>query len=100
MLRETNITRLENRTSPFGPTAETLVEVLAECIAENLLVTKQSAATNGRDAGRIFYLNRTLCLHFGLPVQHGGWQEVEIEDLIEWMQRGPTPSQKNGLVAG
>jgi len=99
MLREANITQLETRTSPFGQAAETLVEVLAECIAENLLVAKPSAATTGRDAGKIFYLNRTLCAHFGLPVQHGGWQEVQIEDLIEWMQRGPTPNRKNGLVA-
>lgn len=99
MLRERNITELENRTSPFGQVAEALLEVLAECVAENLLVTKQSAATTGRDAGKIFYLNRTLCVYFGLPVQHGGWQEVEIEDLIEWMQRGPTPNRKPGLAS-
>lgn len=99
MLRETNISQLEARKSPFGRAAETLVEVLAECVAENLLVAKPSAATTGRDAGKIFYLNRTLCVHFGLPVQHGGWQEVEIDDLIEWMLRGPTSDRTRGLVS-
>ena len=99
-LRESDISRLESHTSPFGQVADTLVDVLAECVAENLLVIKQSAATTGREAGLVFYLNRTICAHFGLPVQHGGWQEVEIGDLIDWMQRGAAHGQQNRLAQG
>lgn len=99
-LREGDISQLESRSSPFGKLADTLVDVLAECVAENLLVIKASAATTGREAGLIFYLNRTVCVHFGLPVQHGGWQEVEVSDLIDWMQRGAAPAQRDQLGTG
>lgn len=97
-LRERDIALLENRASPFGREADVLSDVLAECVAENLLVTRPSAQTTGRDAGVIFYLNRTLCVHFGLPIQHGGWQEVGISDLIGWMHRGTGPTQVSRLV--
>lgn len=75
----------------------TLRRVLAECVAENLFVARPSSATTGRDSGMIFYLNRTLCAHFGLPLQLGGWQDVSVEDLIEWMERGRQPSRKARL---
>lgn len=65
-----------------------LRRVLAECVAENLLFTKASAESGSRDSGTIFYLNRTLCAHYGLPLQLGGWQDMEIEKLLSWMTRG------------
>ena len=89
---------LEGADSPYGSEGRTLIQVLSECVAENLLVKKISQATTGREAGLLFYLNRTLCVHFGLPVQHGGWQEVDARDLIEWMQRGPDPVRNQKLA--
>ena len=74
-----------------------LKRVLAECVAENLLVTRPSAASTSRDSGTIFYLNRTLCAHYGLPLQMGGWQDVATEELIDWMDRGRTPSKRKLL---
>ncbi len=71
-----------------APPWSTLRRVLAECVADNLLTVKQSAATTGRRAGTIFYLNRGLCAHFGLPLQLGGWQDSTTEDLVEWMEKG------------
>jgi hypothetical protein len=73
----------------------TLKRVLTECVAENLLVARQSAASTARLAGTIFYLNRALCAHFNLPLQMGGWQDVTIETLSEWMERGRTKAQRN-----
>ncbi len=74
-----------------------LKRVLAECVGENLLVTRPSSSTGSREAGTVFYLNRTLCLHYGLPLQMGGWQDVSADDLIDWMERGRTPSKHNLL---
>lgn len=89
--------RLERGQSPYQAEGRVLVQVLLECVAENLLVRKSTAATGGRDAGSVFYLNRTLCAHFGLPLQFGGWQEVDTDDLVTWMQRGPTPVRRRRL---
>jgi hypothetical protein len=74
-----------------------LKRVLSECTAENLLVAKPSAASTSREAGTIFYLNRTLCAHYDLPLQQGGWQDISIRDLIDWMERGLKPSRSSRL---
>ena len=89
--------RLERGQSPYQEEGRFLVQVLLECVAENLLVRKPTAATSGRDAGSVFYLNRALCANFGLPLQFGGWQEVDTDDLVTWMQRGPTPVRRRRL---
>lgn len=65
-----------------------LRQVLSECVSDNLFFIKESAATTGREGGRVFYLNRTLCVYFGLPLGLGGWQDVKVAELIEWMQLG------------
>jgi hypothetical protein len=33
----------------------------------------------------------------GLPLQMGGWQDVALEDLIEWMERGGGKSRRQKL---
>jgi hypothetical protein len=74
-----------------------LKRVLAECVAENLLIARPSAASTSRESGTIFYLNRTLCAYYGLPVQMGGWQDIATDELFEWMERGRVPSQRRLL---
>jgi hypothetical protein len=76
-----------------------LRKVLAECVAENLLVPRQSAASSSREGGTIFYLNRTLCMHYDLPLQLGGWQDVAAEELIDWMEQGRIPNKRKLLEA-
>jgi len=66
----------------------TLKRVLAECVSENLLIIRDSSATTSRESGHVFYLNRTLCAYYGLPLQMGGWQDVTTSDLSEWMEKG------------
>lgn len=77
-----------------------LKRVLAECVAENLLVLRQSSESTAREQGTIFYLNRMLCAHFGLPLPMGGWQDVEIVQLVEWMDRGAPPRRQALLEIG
>lgn len=79
----------------FGPAGLALQRVLAECAAENLLVQRESQATGSRDSGTIFYLNRSLCAHYGLPLQMGGWRDVTVGELIRWMERRLTPTRKS-----
>ncbi len=79
----------------FGPSGVALQRVLAECAAENLLVQRESQATGSRDSGTIFYLNRSLCAHYGLPLQMGGWRDVSVGELMRWMERRLTPSRKS-----
>ena len=69
--------------------------MLAECAAENLLVQRESQATGSRDSGTVFYLNRSLCAHYGLPLQMGGWRDVSVGELMKWMERRLTPSRKS-----
>ncbi len=70
-----------------------LARVLWECVAENLLTTRPSAASTSRDEGTVFYLNRSICAHHDLPLQYGGWQDVSAETLINWMD-GPSAQTK------
>ncbi len=76
-----------------------LRKVLAECVANNLLVKKEISATTGRESGTAFYLNRTLCAYYGLPMQMGGWQEISIATLLEWMHRGRAHGRTKDLTA-
>lgn len=92
-LSQSELEKLQGRTRPLGEQGDLLRRVLSECIAENLLVLRPSSASTARDAGSILYLNRTLCAHFGLPLQMGGWQDVSCTDLIEWMLRGWKPKR-------
>ncbi len=89
------LARLTEPAGPLGPTGVTLQRVLAECAAENLLVQRESQATGSRDSGTIFYLNRSLCAHYGLPLQMGGWRDVSVGELIKWMERRLTSSRKS-----
>lgn len=94
------ITELQNlrlNDTPLGATKLILQRVLAECVAENLLVLRCSAATVGRDSGTVFYLNRTLCAYYELPLQMGGWQDVTVEEMIGWMERGRVVGKKKLL---
>jgi hypothetical protein len=94
-LSRTELNKLTSKESPLGEPGTRLARVLAECAAENLVVPRLSAASTSRDSGTVFYLNRTLCAHYDLPLQMGGWQDVSAGDMIKWMERRITPSQLN-----
>lgn len=91
---QSEMEKLQANSKTLGEQGALLRRVLSECIAENLLVLRQSSASTARESGSIFYLNRTLCAHFGLPLQMGGWQDVSCTDLIDWMSRGWKPQKR------
>lgn len=96
-LSQAELSRLENGGRAILEFVKVLKRVLAECIAENLLLARPSSASTGRDSGTIFYLNRTLCAHYGLPLQMGGWQDVSVETLIAWCEQTPRPGRSPRL---
>jgi hypothetical protein len=81
------LAKLSGQGTSFGSAGVTIQRVLAECVSENLLVQRESQATGSRDSGTIFYLNRSLCAHYGLPLQMGGWRDVSVGDLMNWVER-------------
>ena len=74
-----------------------LGEVLASCIAHNLLEITLNQKCKGQ-YWMVIYLNRMLCVHFGLPLQYGGWREKHIIDLHGWLTKGfVRPDENKGL---
>lgn len=93
-LSRSELAKLTSPANPLGSAGITLQKVIAECVAENLLLQRESQATGSRDSGTVFYLNRSLCAHYGLPLQMGGWREVSVGELMKWMERRLTPGRK------
>jgi hypothetical protein len=76
-----------------------LGEVIASCIAHNLLEANLNQKCKGQ-YWMVLYLNRMLCVHFDLPLQYGGWRERRLSDLVDWLGKGFTPpSDRSGLFA-
>jgi hypothetical protein len=82
------LAKMRREQSAASKPISVLRKVMAESVAENLLTARESAASTSRESGTVFYLNRTLCVHYGLPLQYGGWQDVSMQDAIEWMEKG------------
>jgi len=99
-LSVTELEEVKSSNSPATSSLRTLRRVLAECIAENLIFIRPSSASTSRESGTIFYLNRTLCAHYGLPLQLGGWQDVSADDLSQWMEKGRSPAKQKPLEIG
>ena len=66
-----------------------LGEVVASCISHNLLEVHLNQKCKGR-YWMVLYLNRMLCVHFGLPLQYGGWRERGLQDLAQWLETSPS----------
>lgn len=77
-----------------------LRRVISESVAENLLTTRDSSASTSRESGTVFYLNRTLCVHYGLPLQYGGWQDITVQQAVDWMENSRIGAKKTKLELG
>ena len=64
-----------------------LRDVLTSLVAHNLLVPRLDHRNNNRDYV-VFYLNRLLCVQFGLPLGYGGWRIKTLRDLLHWQAGG------------
>jgi hypothetical protein len=92
-LSNTEMLKLQQLSKSKDISLSRLEKVLSECVAENLLTIKESGASTSREGGKVFYLNRTMCAYYGLPLQYGGWQEASVQRFLEWMEAGQQPTK-------
>jgi hypothetical protein len=98
-LSDTELRNLHDQRGPLAASTAILRRVLFECVAENLLVARDITSSGSRESGTVFYLSRTLCAHYGLPLQMGGWQEIEVSTLCEWIEGRRTEKRRLNLQA-
>lgn len=60
---------------------------LNTCLAFNLLHIKEVMQGKKGQKKYIYYLNRWLCVKFGLPLSYGGWRTKKPDDLLRWTKR-------------
>ena len=83
-IRETEIRRLLNiaREAPKTSYAH-LEQVLKTCISQNLLEERTDYGQGKKgQKWTILYLNRILCVNFGLPLNYGGWRPMRTSALL------------------
>ena len=95
----TDLARLKDETFlRQDPQSARLIQVLKVAVWSNLLqVQLDYPCKNERWA--VFYLNRLLCAHFGLPLHYGGFREKRLAELKAWVtQNLPSALQITSAV--
>ena len=64
-----------------------LRDILTSLVAHNLLIPTLDHQQGGRPVV-VFYLNRLLCVQFGLPLGRGGWRHRPLDELNTWLRTG------------
>jgi hypothetical protein len=78
------------------PDYRRLARAISACVSNNLLEAELDRS-QGQKFGQswmILYLNRLLCLQFGLPLQYGGWRPQSLDQLCKYLTQGFVPSTK------
>lgn len=81
------------QTSQSRPEYRHLCSILGTCISHNLLEVSLDNR-QGQKTWMVLYLNRWLCLHFGLPLQYGGWRPQTPAELCRWLEQGFQPRKR------
>lgn len=70
-----------------NPIYESLVNVISTCVAFNLLEVKAINQGKKNQTWDVYYLNRWLCVKFGLPMSYGGWRHKSPDELVRWIKK-------------
>ena len=62
---------------------EKLRNILAACVANNVLEARDDLRAKGQ-TWYVVFLNRLLCVKFGLPLTYGGWNPIGPDQLVRW----------------
>ncbi|WP_346860811.1 hypothetical protein [uncultured Draconibacterium sp.] len=65
---------------------EPLIEVISTCVAYNLLEKQTVNQGKKGQVWDVYYLNRWLCVIFGLPLSYGGFRHKSPDELIKWIK--------------
>lgn len=63
---------------------EPLLNVLSTCVSNNLLEPRIVTQGKVGEKNKVFYLNRWICIKFGLPLSYGGWKSKQVDELLQW----------------
>ena len=64
-----------------------LVNVVSTCVAYNLLERHSVLQGQKGQSHTVYYMNRWLCVYFGLPLSYGGWRHQTPDQLIKWIKK-------------
>lgn len=70
-----------------NPIYQPLVNVVSTCVAYNLLERHSVLQGQKGQSHTIYYMNRWLCVFFGLPLSYGGWRHQTPDQLIKWIKK-------------
>jgi len=80
------------------PVLAQVSSVLSRCVAHNVLyMTNRLQGTKG-SSKTVFYLNRLLCAHLGLPLGYGGWRLRTVDQLADWITKGRGNVGEDGVL--
>lgn len=81
-----NLQRLQRRQMGKNPRYDMIANVLSTCFAHNILEPNPDVNQGSRGAKHlVIYLNRLLCLNYGLPLQYGGWRDKSLESMCSFL---------------
>lgn len=66
---------------------EPLTNVISTCVAYNLLEKHLVNQGKKGQSWTVYYMNRWLCVLFGLPLSYGGWRHQTPDQLIKWIKK-------------
>lgn len=74
---------IELKKNLYNPEYRLLIEVLGACISSRYLERRE-----GKKSGEIIlYLNRWLCVYYGLPLAYGGFKRCNMNRLLKMCQQ-------------
>lgn len=71
------------------------IDILCRCVASNYL--EKNEVIQSSENYTVFYLNRWLCVHYGLPLGYGGWKGLSLSQTVDMHSEayaGETNTQK------
>jgi hypothetical protein len=71
-----------------------LYQTIQSAIAHNILDPEPNLKCKGKEF-LVLYLNRLLCVPFGLPLQRGGFREQKLSALMDWLESGYRKKKRN-----
>lgn len=69
-----------------NPVYDPLINVISTCVAYNLLEKHNVLQGKKGQVWDVYYMNRWLCVMFGLPLTHGGFRHKSPDELINWIR--------------